>query len=134
MNQRLPQPKMTDSMRSFKRRCESKPPSFESDLITSIDGTIQFSDEILVYIFDYLFPPELVLASRVCHRWQRLAQDNQLWKRLFHQEFACTLIPSSEYQIEANLSQADRIMSRQKVSTSCRLISTDKDLKKLVAN
>ncbi|KAG8964804.1 hypothetical protein FRC03_001337 [Tulasnella sp. 419] len=46
-----------------------------------------FSDELVVAIFSYLDYVELCTAQLVNGHWARLATDDQLWKRLFLQDY-----------------------------------------------
>lgn len=39
--------------------------------------------EIMMDIFSYLLPQDLILASQVCKTWHRLANDNTLWRPIF---------------------------------------------------
>lgn len=39
--------------------------------------------EIMMNIFSYLLPQDLILASQVCKTWHRLANDNTLWRPIF---------------------------------------------------
>lgn len=40
-------------------------------------------DSVIVHILSFLRYPRLVLASRVCKRWQRLCFDSSLWRKLW---------------------------------------------------
>ena len=39
-------------------------------------------DSLLLYIFGFLSPKEIVLAGEVCRNWHRLSMDELLWKRV----------------------------------------------------
>ena len=39
-------------------------------------------DSLLLHIFGFLSPKEIVLASEVCQNWWRLSKDEVLWKRI----------------------------------------------------
>ena len=39
-------------------------------------------DSLLLYIFGFLSPKEIMLASEVCRNWHRLSLDELLWKRI----------------------------------------------------
>lgn len=52
-------------------------------------------DEVKQYVFQYLSPQELTGASLVCKEWNRLGNDNLLWKQLALKNF-----PFINYSIE----------------------------------
>lgn len=45
------------------------------------------SDEILYMIFSFLFEKDLATTSGVCRRFNRIANDHGLWKKLFEDTF-----------------------------------------------
>lgn len=44
-------------------------------------------DSILLNIFQYLTPKELIIAGEVCSSWHRVSRDEFLWKDLFYQTY-----------------------------------------------
>lgn len=48
----------------------------------------QFPDELLLQIFSYLPPNQLMTAGRVCSRWNDLSKSPQFWKALHLQHWA----------------------------------------------
>ncbi|OAD58000.1 F-box/WD repeat-containing protein 5 [Eufriesea mexicana] len=44
-------------------------------------------DSILLNIFQYLTPRELIIAGEVCSSWHRVSRDEFLWKDLFYQTY-----------------------------------------------
>nr|XP_033333304.1 F-box/WD repeat-containing protein 5 isoform X2 [Megalopta genalis] len=44
-------------------------------------------DSILLNIFQYLTPKELIIARKVCKSWHRVSYDEFLWKDLFYQTY-----------------------------------------------
>lgn len=44
-------------------------------------------DSILLSIFQYLTPRELVTAGEVCRSWNKVSQDEFLWRDLFYQTY-----------------------------------------------
>lgn len=53
--------------------------------VTSAAHYLQYEmpDEVLLTIFSYLFEQDLCRLSLVCKRFNTIANDNELWKRLF---------------------------------------------------
>lgn len=47
----------------------------------------ELPDEVLLTIFSYLLEKDLCRLSQVCKRFQTIANDNGLWKRLYHNIF-----------------------------------------------
>lgn len=45
------------------------------------------SDSILLSIFQYLTPRELMIAGEVCRSWYRVSRDEFLWKYLFYRTY-----------------------------------------------
>ncbi|RZF37401.1 hypothetical protein LSTR_LSTR011678 [Laodelphax striatellus] len=45
------------------------------------------SDIVLLDVFQYLNATELLIAGKVCRRWNRLSMDEMLWKALFYKDF-----------------------------------------------
>lgn len=45
------------------------------------------SDSILLSIFQYLTPKELMTAGEVCRSWYRVSRDEFLWKYLFYRTY-----------------------------------------------
>jgi len=45
------------------------------------------SDSILLSIFQYLTPRELLTAGEVCRSWFRVSRDEFLWKYLFYRTY-----------------------------------------------
>ncbi|XP_067933999.1 F-box only protein 15-like [Watersipora subatra] len=41
-----------------------------------------FPDELLITLFAYLDAGDLLVASRVCHRWLQVSNDNTLWRKV----------------------------------------------------
>ncbi|WP_255359370.1 F-box-like domain-containing protein [Neochlamydia sp. EPS4] len=44
-------------------------------------------EELIVHIFSFLSPKELVNAQQVCKRWKRIGDEETLWKRHHQQHF-----------------------------------------------
>lgn len=44
-------------------------------------------DSILLSIFQYLTPKELMIAGEVCRSWHRVSRDEFLWKYLFYRTY-----------------------------------------------
>ena len=44
-------------------------------------------DSILLMIFKYLNPKQLVAIGEVCRSWNRVSKDEMLWKDLFYRTF-----------------------------------------------
>ncbi|XP_011504253.1 PREDICTED: F-box/WD repeat-containing protein 5 [Ceratosolen solmsi marchali] len=44
-------------------------------------------DSVLLSIFQYLNPKELLTAGEVCRSWNRVSQDELLWKALFYRTY-----------------------------------------------
>lgn len=44
-------------------------------------------DSVLLSIFQYFSPRELLTAGEVCRSWNRLSQDELLWKALFYKTY-----------------------------------------------
>lgn len=44
-------------------------------------------DSLLLMIFKYLDPKQLVGAGEVCRSWNRVSKDEFLWKDLFYKTF-----------------------------------------------
>lgn len=44
-------------------------------------------DSILLNIFQYLTPKELMTVGEVCRSWHRVSRDEFLWKDLFYQTY-----------------------------------------------
>ncbi|XP_016843564.1 F-box/WD repeat-containing protein 5 [Nasonia vitripennis] len=44
-------------------------------------------DSVLLSIFQYLNPRELLTAGEVCRSWNRVSQDEMLWKALFYRTY-----------------------------------------------
>ncbi|GBO24398.1 F-box/WD repeat-containing protein 5 [Araneus ventricosus] len=44
-------------------------------------------DPLLLYVFSHLSAKELLNARGTCRNWNRVATDEFLWKRLFHNDF-----------------------------------------------
>jgi hypothetical protein len=55
-----------------------------------------FSDELMIYIFKYLSPHDLLSASEVCKKFKRITDDKILWNFKFKQNFRS--INSKKYQ------------------------------------
>lgn len=45
------------------------------------------SDEIVLMIFNYLNEKDLCKTAQVCKRFQTIADDNCLWKKLYQSVF-----------------------------------------------
>ncbi|KIC74232.1 hypothetical protein DB41_IR00020 [Neochlamydia sp. TUME1] len=57
-------------------------------LITEAPPSIKtIPEELIVHIFSFLSPQELVDAQQVCKRWRRIGDEETLWKRHHHQHF-----------------------------------------------
>lgn len=56
---------------------------------TSEEGDAWFymPDSILLAIFQYLSPRELVTVGEVCKSWNRVSKDEFLWKDLLYRTF-----------------------------------------------
>ena len=61
--------------------------TFQPAHVTS--SNLVIPDEIYLQIFQYLEGQDLAVASRVCHQWLRVANDQQLWERLCYQARIC---------------------------------------------
>lgn len=46
-----------------------------------------FPDSLLLQIFDYLQLKDVISVSQVCRIFNRVADDEILWRRLFHRHF-----------------------------------------------
>jgi len=44
-------------------------------------------DSILLIIFQYLTPKELMTAGEVCRSWHRVSRDEFLWKYIFYRTY-----------------------------------------------
>lgn len=44
-------------------------------------------DSILLSIFQYLTPKEIVNVGLVCTSWNRISKDELLWKKLFYKTY-----------------------------------------------
>lgn len=44
-------------------------------------------EPVLLKIFYKLSPQEILNAGQSCIRWNEIARDDYLWKRLFHRDF-----------------------------------------------
>lgn len=44
-------------------------------------------DSVLLSIFQYFTPKELLTVGEVCTSWQRVSRDEFLWKDLFYQTY-----------------------------------------------
>lgn len=44
-------------------------------------------DTVMLNIFQYLNPRELLTAGEVCRSWNRVSQDELLWKALFYRTY-----------------------------------------------
>lgn len=44
-------------------------------------------EPVLLKIFITLRPPDILNAGQACIRWNDIARDDYLWKRLFHRDF-----------------------------------------------
>ncbi|XP_014475307.1 PREDICTED: F-box/WD repeat-containing protein 5 isoform X2 [Dinoponera quadriceps] len=53
----------------------------------SDDNWYYMPDSILLNIFQYLTPKELMTAGEVCRSWHRVSHDEFLWKDLFYQTY-----------------------------------------------
>lgn len=51
------------------------------------DNNWYMPDSILLNIFQYLTPKELMTAGEVCRSWYRVSHDEFLWKDLFYQTY-----------------------------------------------
>ncbi|BBI17350.1 F-box protein [Neochlamydia sp. S13] len=57
-------------------------------LITESPPSIKtIPEELIVHIFSFLSPKELVNAQQVCKRWKRIGDEETLWKRHHQQHF-----------------------------------------------
>ncbi|XP_012272975.1 F-box/WD repeat-containing protein 5 isoform X2 [Orussus abietinus] len=64
----------------------------EEDASQVSDGEVHenwfyMPDSILLSIFQYLTPKELTTAGEVCRSWNRVSQDDFLWKDLFYRTY-----------------------------------------------
>lgn len=59
----------------------------ESFVINPIDNWFYMPDSILLSIFRYLNPKELLTAGEVCKSWNRVSKDEFLWKNLLYRTF-----------------------------------------------
>ncbi|OLL22938.1 F-box protein pof12 [Neolecta irregularis DAH-3] len=48
---------------------------------------LNLSDEIILHIFSYLSHKDLLASQLVSRRWNRIVDDNQLWRKLFFKTF-----------------------------------------------
>lgn len=51
------------------------------------DNWYYMPDPVLLIIFQYLTPRELMTAGEVCRSWHRVSCDEFLWKDLFYQTY-----------------------------------------------
>nr|XP_012144149.1 PREDICTED: F-box/WD repeat-containing protein 5 isoform X2 [Megachile rotundata] len=58
-----------------------------SDMSEGYENWYCMPDTILLNIFQYLTPQELVIAGEVCKSWHRVSYDEFLWKDLFYQTY-----------------------------------------------
>ncbi|KIC72674.1 hypothetical protein DB42_CV00310 [Neochlamydia sp. EPS4] len=57
-------------------------------LITESPPSIKtIPEEVIVHIFSFLSPKELVNAQQVCKHWKRIGNEETLWKRHHQQQF-----------------------------------------------
>ncbi|KIC76886.1 hypothetical protein DB41_DZ00080 [Neochlamydia sp. TUME1] len=57
-------------------------------LITEAPPSIKtIPEEVIVHIFSFLSPKELVNAQQVCKHWKRIGNEETLWKRHHQQHF-----------------------------------------------
>lgn len=70
--------------------------------------------EILLKIFGFLTPPDLMSCSCVCHRWMKVAGDNLLWQPLYEKfKFSNPQDkPNSVYTSHANIKWKAAFMER----------------------
>ena len=50
-------------------------------------GWMYMPDSVLLIIFQFLSPKELLTAGEACRSWNRVSQDEMLWKRLFYKTY-----------------------------------------------
>ncbi|KAL0118943.1 hypothetical protein PUN28_009521 [Cardiocondyla obscurior] len=61
-----------------------------SECSSRSDGDLNWyvmSDSVLLIIFQYLSPRELITAGEVCRSWYRVSRDEFLWKYLFYRTY-----------------------------------------------
>ncbi|KIC76876.1 hypothetical protein DB41_EB00010 [Neochlamydia sp. TUME1] len=57
-------------------------------LITEAPPSIKtIPEELIVHIFSFLSPKELVNAQQVCKHWKKIGDEETLWKRHYQQHF-----------------------------------------------
>nr|NGY95482.1 hypothetical protein [Neochlamydia sp. AcF84] len=57
-------------------------------LITEAPPSIKtIPEELIVHIFSFLSPKELVNAQQVCKHWKKIGDEETLWKRHHQQHF-----------------------------------------------
>lgn len=50
-------------------------------------GWAYMPDSVLLMIFQYLSPRELLTSGDTCKSWNRVSQDEMLWKKLFYRTY-----------------------------------------------
>lgn len=83
---------------------ESSEDSFE---VSGNDNWFYMPDSILLSIFRYLNPKELLTAGEVCKSWNRVSKDEFLWKDLLYHTFkidpSIGIVPGKLIKIRHNL-------------------------------
>ena len=66
---------------------EDEDQSDDSLEVRENDNWFYMPDSILLSIFRYLSPKDLLTAGEVCKAWNRVSRDEFLWKDLFYHIF-----------------------------------------------
>jgi hypothetical protein len=55
---------------------------FEKPIRFSKSDTMKLSENVLLFIFSFIEPLELVKVGRTCKKWKKLSNDETLWKNI----------------------------------------------------
>ncbi|XP_017885998.1 uncharacterized protein LOC108628521 isoform X2 [Ceratina calcarata] len=87
-------PKASSSEEDMKRM-KSRESEKENDII--YPNILEFSDDVLLNIFKYLNPTDLMAISLSCQRLTQVAQDKTLWRRVDFRDRPILLTELKEY-------------------------------------
>jgi len=82
-------------------------------------------DSILLIIFQYLTPKELMTAGEVCRSWHRVSRDEFLWKYIFYRTYKVDpdigIMPGMLFIVFAILrcNRTHCVVSRSKITCYC---------------